>query len=320
MGYYLVVGAAGYVGSRLVRRLLSQGHSVRGVVLNPDEEEVQRLAAEGMVVWTGDITRPETLIGVADGIDYVYNLAARSVLANGMLWKTFVEGNNNLIAACSRARRVRAYVFTSNVAPYGDAGETLIDEDTPVVPACPLGHVMVEAEQAVMELVRQHNFPAMILRVGKIYGPERDFTDAVLNHTLTIFGSGKNFVSHIHIDDLLTVLERVVIDGQPGAVYNVADDEPARLADLYGEIRQRLGMLPPRTYSPARALAAGLDPNVVGMASASVRLSNARLKHDLGIALRYPSYRTWLDEQMHGAQQKVVGMVRVAETQQVAVI
>jgi nucleoside-diphosphate-sugar epimerase len=294
----LVVGAAGYVGSRLARHLLAKGHRVRGLVRDPESAIVQELAAQGMVVWTGDVTRPETLIGVAEGVDYVYNLASGSVLSGGELQKTLVEGNQNLIAACSRARRVRAYVFASNVAPYGDAGDTLVSEDTPVNPCCLLGQLMVEAEQTIMNLVRQHHFPAMILRLGRVYGPGRDFIDTVLNNTLTIFGDGSNYVSRIHIDDLLAVLERVAVDGQRGAVYNVADDDPARMRDFYGEIRERLGMLPPRTYSRHQALLSGIDPTVVEMSAASVRLDNARLKHDLALDLRYPSYRTWLDQQL----------------------
>jgi nucleoside-diphosphate-sugar epimerase len=258
-----------------------------------------------MVVWTGDVTRPDTLVGIADGIDYVYNLTSRSVLSNGALRETLVAGNQHLIAACSRARRVRAYIFTSSGAPYGDAGPELVTEDTGVNPCCPLGQVMMEAEQAVMSLVQQHHFPAMILRLGRIYGPERDLLQGVLNHTATIFGDGDNYVSRIHIDDLLAVLEQMPLRGQPGAVYNIADDEPLRLSDLYHEIWQRFGIAPPQPYSREQALRSGLDPTIVEMSSASVRMSNARLKHDLGVNLRYPSYRAWLDEQFRAAEQDI---------------
>jgi nucleoside-diphosphate-sugar epimerase len=295
MGRVLIAGAAGYVGSRLAEQLIRRGHSVRGLVRDADADVVQRLAGAGMQVWQGDLTQPESLVGVANGIEVVYNLTSRTVLANGALRRLFVDGNRNLIAACSRARTVRSYLFAGNVAPYGDHGDAWVAEDAAVVPGCPLGMVMAEAEQAIMELVRAHHFPAIILRVGAIYGPERDPLDAVLSGTAMLIGDGRNFVSHIHIDDLLLALERMACDGQPGAIYNVCDDEPLRAADLYGELRQRLGMPPARPYAKATALASGLDQSVVGMASASVRLSNRRLKHDLALDLRYPSLRAWLD-------------------------
>jgi nucleoside-diphosphate-sugar epimerase len=306
MARYLIVGAAGYVGSRLAEQLLARGESVRGLVRDPDNEAVERLAGMGMAVWQGDVTQPESLVGVANGVEYVYNLTSRSVLENGSVRRVFVDGNRNLIAACSRARTVRAYVFAGNAAPYGDQGDAWLSEDAPIAPCYPLGDVMIEAEQAIMELVRAHHFPAIILRVGTVYGPERDFVDAVLSGTATLIGDGANFVARIHIDDLLAMLDGVALRGQPGAIYNAADDEPARAAELYGEVRQRLGMVPPRLFSKAGALFSGLDSSVVGMASASARLSNARIKHDLDMTLRYPSFRAWLDQRLAPIEREAV--------------
>ena len=298
MAKYLIAGASGYVGSRLAEHLLAQGHVVRGLVRDSEAETVQQLAARGMTVWKGDVTQPDSLVGIAKGIEYVYNLTACSVLENSWVRRVFVEGNRNLIAACSRARTVRAYIFTSNVAPYGDRGDEWLTEDSQVAPCHPLGRVMVEAEQTILELVRRHHFPAIILRVGTIYGPERDFVDSVLSGTATLIGDGRNFVPHIHIDDLIPILERIPHEGQPGAVYNVVDDEPTRMAEFYGEVHQRLGMVPPQSFSKSIALFSGLDPTVVGMASASTRVSNERLKQELGMTLRYPGFCDWLDERL----------------------
>jgi nucleoside-diphosphate-sugar epimerase len=298
MAYYLIAGASGYVGSRLAERLLSEGHRVRGLVRNPDSPIVERLASRGMCVWTGDVTRPDSLVGIADGVDYVYNLTSRLVIENGSIRRTFVDGNQHLIAACSRSRSVKAYIFTSSVAPYGNAGEALVSEDHPVAPAHAHGAIMAEAEQTIMRAVREHRFPAIILRCGSIYGPGRDPVESVEQGLATLYGDGRNFVAHIHIDDLLDILVACAADGQPGAIYNVGDDEPLRMLELLSEVRQRLGMVPPRAFSPAAALAAGLDPAIVGTLTASVRLDNSRLKHDLRLNLRYPSVRAWLDERL----------------------
>jgi nucleoside-diphosphate-sugar epimerase len=298
MARYLIAGAAGYVGARLAAYLLEQGHSVRGLVRDPDRDIAQRLAGQGMAVWQGDLSQPDSLVGVASGVDYVVNLTARSVLENGSVRQLYVDGNRNLIAACSRSRSVRAYVFTSSIAPYGDQGDHWVDEDTAPAPAYPLGQVMAEAEQAIMELVRQHHFPAMILRIGMIYGPERDPVDAVLSGTTTLIGDGQNFIAPIYVDDLLDAIDRVVRAGLPGAIYNVADDQPLRAIELYGAVRQRLGMVPPRTFSKSTALLSGLDPSVVGMASSSARLSNRRLKETVALNLRFPCFYDWLDTRL----------------------
>jgi nucleoside-diphosphate-sugar epimerase len=307
MAYYLIAGASGFVGSRLAERLLSRGHRVRGLVRTPDSEVVEGLAHQGMSVWTGDLTRPESLVGAADGVDYVLNLTSRLVIENGSVRRTYVDGNQNLIAACSRSRAVRAYLFTSSVAPYGHAGDALVSEDHPVAPSYPLGDVLAEAERTILRVAREHRFPAMILRCASIYGPGRDPVAAVESGVATLYGDGRNYVSHIHLEDLLGILERMPAEGQPGAIYNVGDDEPMRQIELYTEVRQRLGMVPPRTFSPEAALAGGLDPNVVGMLSASVRLDNSRLKHDLALTLRYPSLRTWLDERLPVEESVAVG-------------
>lgn len=307
MAYYLIAGASGYVGSRLAARLLARGHRVRGLVRSPDSDAVEGLAHQGMCVWTGDLTRPDTLAGVADGVDYVLNLTSRLAIENGSVRRTYVEGNQNLIAACSRARSVRAYAFTSGVAPYGSAGDALVGEDHPVAPSYPLGEALAEAERVIMRAAREHRFPAMVLRVAAIYGPGRDPVDAIAAGVATIYGDGRNYVSHIHLDDLLDILERVPAEGQPGCIYNIGDDEPLRLYDLYAEVRERLGMVPPRTFSPQAALAAGLDPSVVGMITASVRLDNRRIKHDLKLALRHPSLRAWLDERLPADAAVAVG-------------
>ena len=298
MGRYLIVGAAGYTGSRLAAHLLSHGHYVRGLVRSTDSDVVQRLAQQGMSVWEGDVTHPESLIGVAHSIEYVYNLTSRMVIENGSVRRVAVEGNQNLIAACSRARTVQAYVFTSNISPYGSRGDAWLTEDEPVSPEYPLGEVMIEAEQTIMELVRQHHFPAIILRVGFIYGPERDFIEAIASNTATMIGDGRNYMSRIHVDDLVPILDRVTQDGQPGALYNVADDAPTRAIDFYSVVRQRLGMVPPRERPADQVLFAGMDPSVVGMSAASVRLSNQRMKEELGIELRYPHFGAWVDEQL----------------------
>lgn len=298
MGRFLIAGAAGYVGARLTARLLAQGHAVRGLVRDLESDTAQRLAALGAVIWQADLTTPEDLEGVAYNIDHVVNLTSRFVLENGSVRRLYVEGNRNLIAACSRSRSVRSYTFTSNTAVYGDHGDAWLTEDTRPAPSHPLAEALAAAELVLLDAAREHGFPAMILRCGTVYGPGRDPVEAVRGGTATLIGDGRNFMNHIQVDDLVALLERVAASGQPGAIYNAVDDEPARAAAFYGEIRRRLGMVPPRVFAREAALHAGIDPSVVGVASSSARASNRRIREELGATLQYPAFQTWLDERL----------------------
>ncbi|WP_322513638.1 NAD-dependent epimerase/dehydratase family protein [Chloroflexus sp.] len=299
MTNYLIAGAAGYIGSRLAARLLAAGHRVRGLVYSAEDPVVERLATRGMAVWIGDLTRPETIDGVTDEIEVVYNLTNRMPIdGSALLRSLYIDGNQHLIAMSVRARTVRAYIWASNVAPYGDHGESWVDEDSPIAPSYPLGTILATAEQTILQAVRAYRFPAIILRMATVYGPDRDPLEAIASGQLTIYGNGRNFVPHIHVDDALEALIRAPDVGQIGAIYNIGDDEPMRLIEIVSEVRRRLGMLPPRTFDPSIGLRAGLDRSVVGALTASVRLSNARMHHDLGIELRYPSLRYWIDERL----------------------
>lgn len=304
MGRFLIAGAAGYVGARLTSQLLAQGHAVRGLVRDLESDAAQRLAARGAVVWQADLTTPEDLEGVAYNIDHVINLTSRFVLENGSVRRLYVEGNRNLIAACSRSRSVRSYTFTSAAAVYGDHGDAWLSEDTPPAPAHPLADALAAAEQVLLDAAREHGFPSIILRCGVVYGPSRDPVEAVRGGTATLIGDGRNFLTHIHVDDLVALLQQVAESGQPGAIYNAVDDEPMRAAALYGEIRRRLGMVPPRVFAREAALRAGIDPSVVGVASSSARASNRRIREELGAELRYPTFQSWLDERLpeHAAE------------------
>lgn len=298
MGRYLIAGAAGYVGSRLADHLLTSGHEVRGLVRTADRDVVQRLAARGMAVWEGDLTDPDSLVGVAHGIEHVFNLTTHTVLDDAQLTQVYVTGNRNLIAACSRSSSMRSYTFAGNVAPYGSCAAEWVTEATPAAPCYPLGDITYSAEQAIMGLVDQLRFPAIVLRIGSIYGPGRDFIAAVGSDTAALIGSGENYLPRVQIDDVIDILARVAEAGRPGAIYNVGDDDPTRAIDFYSTVRARLGMEPPSFVPTAAALSAGIHPSIVGMSAASVRLANERVKSELGIRLRYPSYLTWLNEQL----------------------
>lgn len=313
MGQYLVIGTTGYAGSHLARYLVDQEHYVRGLVRSSESEQAQQLAADGVSIWEGNLCQPETLVGIANDIEYVINLAGCSPLQLSEARHLFLDGNRFLLAACSRVRSVRAYVVASNLSPYGDRGDAWLDEETAIAPNSAWGDLTVEAELALISLLRTYRFPIMLARLGVVYGPNRNYLDRLIHHSALCIGDGLNYVSHIAIDDLVYILDQIAVFGQAGAIYNVGDQQPVRLGEIYRSLADRVGMQAPRFIPKQIALCSGMDPNVIAMSTASTRISNQRLHDEFAISLRYPSIATWFDQHLQSeswqaATEPVLGM------------
>lgn len=304
----LVTGAAGYTGSRLVAMLCAEGHSVRALVRR--QAQAQALRAVGARVVVGDVSNRTHLAGIAANIDVVYHLVGTLAGGTSGMRRVLVEGTRNLIDACTTAGAgnggpLRAFIHVSNAVVYGDGGGAVLTEARSCRPTFPLGSINLLAEEALQNAAAQ-GLPATILRLGAIYGPGRLSSDLIRSGRFRIIGTGRNTVSRIHVDDLLAILLALGTSPRPGELYCVGDEEPCSVDDYYGLLAAHLGVSSPRHLPAWLASARGraraglarlrgrapfVDANVIGLFTADVRLDGTRVRDDLGLSLRYPSYR-----------------------------
>jgi nucleoside-diphosphate-sugar epimerase len=177
--------------------------------------------------------------------------------------------------------------YLSTTAVYGDHHGGWVSEDTPLTPATPRGQARVAAESAWGEL----GLPLHIFRLAGIYGPGRGPFEKVRDGTARrIIKPGQVF-SRIHVDDIAQTLAASMNHPQPGAVYNLCDDDPAPPEDVIAHAAELLGLpLPPAIpYDQA-----DLTPMAHSFYAESKRVRNDRIKQDLGITLLYPTYRQGL--------------------------
>lgn len=303
----LVTGASGYTGTRLVRTLLADGHSVRALVHTPAKAACLR--ALGARVTIGDLANPVSIAGITAGVDVVYHLAGTlNGGADGMR-RVLVAGTCNLIAQCRAAGAgaggpLRALIFTGNAAVYGDGGAPL-DEETPCRPASPLGRLNLAAEEALWQARAAFGLPAIVLRLGAIYGPGRLSSALLREGRFRIIGAGRTYSSRIHVDDLVAVLV-ALRDGAPRSLYCVADEEPCPVVEYYGALAALMDVAPPphipawsararaALRSPVRGFRSSADSSIIGLFTSDQRLDSMRLHRDLDLRLRFPSYREGL--------------------------
>jgi hypothetical protein len=181
--------------------------------------------------------------------------------------------------------------YLSTTGVYGDRGGASVDESAELRPSGARGRRRVAAEQGWFDLWRRSGVPVHIFRLAGIYGPGRSPFDALRAGTAKRIDRPGHVFSRIYVADIAAVLAASIARPQPGAVYNVCDDEPATPADVIAYAAQLLGIAPPPLV-PFEA--AELSPMAQSFWSDNRRVSNALIKRELGVRLCYPDYRAGL--------------------------
>lgn len=262
----------GYTGTRLARALVERGEAV--TVTRRSTEDAQRLANElGVRSVRADLGVPATLHGIVPPEAIVVCLAPPGPDPAGEL--------RALAAAAEGARRM---VYVSSTGVYGPAGGAWVDESWPLAPQSATGAARVAAEAALAAI----EIPSVALRVAGIYGPGRSVVERIRAGGYRIVGDGHAHVSRIHVDDLVATILAAGASSYVGAI-NVADDDPAPSGEVADAIAAKLGVPP-----PPRVPVSEVRAEVAAMLTADRRISNRRLKAELGVTLRYPSWRDGL--------------------------
>ncbi len=182
--------------------------------------------------------------------------------------------------------------YLSTTGVYGDHKGGWVDETAALTPATKRGRARVQTEGEWQALQREHGLPLHIFRLPGIYGPGRGpFAKVRAGTARRIIKQGQVF-SRIHVEDIAQTLLASMRAPNPGAIYNVCDDDPAPPQDVIGYAAHLLGVDPPPAIKFEEA---ELTPMARSFYAESKRVDNTRIKEDLGIALRYPTYKTGLD-------------------------
>lgn len=178
--------------------------------------------------------------------------------------------------------------YLSTVGVYGDHGGAWVDETTEPKPTSNRSRWRLAAERSWLDLAQHTGLRVEIFRLAGIYGPGRGPLEAVRKGTARAIVKPGQIFNRIHVEDIANVLAAAIARPSGHAIYNVSDDEPAPPQDVLAYAATLLGLPPPPTVEFATA---DLTPMARSFYSECKRVSNARVKDALGIALAYPTYR-----------------------------
>jgi nucleoside-diphosphate-sugar epimerase len=265
----------GYTASALARRLAPLGWRLFGT--SRDAANLPGIAAQGVtpLLWPGDDPR-----------------AALAQTTHLLLSAAPDETGDPVIAEfgsdmAQLAPKLEWVGYLSTTGVYGDHDGGWVDEGTALTPATRRGHHRVLAESQWQAL----GLPLHIFRLAGIYGPGRGPFAKVRRGTARRIVKRNQVFSRTHVEDIAQVLLASIDRPNPGAIYNVCDDDPAPPQDVLSYAAELLGTaLPPEEdYETAE-----MTPMARSFYAESKRVRNDRIRDELGVSLLYPSYRDGL--------------------------
>jgi len=276
----LIVGC-GYVGLPLGAKLISLGHEVFGLRRNPATQS--ELKTAGIQPLFGDITKAQTLAKLPREFDWVANCVAASGNAENYR-QIYLEGTKNLIDWLA-PNPPKKFVCAGSTSVYAQNDGSQVKESSVTEPLAETSKILIETEKILRDATAQKKFPAVVLRVAGIYGPERGHGFKLfLKNEAKIEGDGSRFLNMIHREDVIGCIIAALKNGRAGEIYNAVDDEPVSLKNFFEWLAGTLGKYPPPSV-PENSN----ESRKRGVTNK--RVSNRKLKMELGYQFKYPNFR-----------------------------
>jgi nucleoside-diphosphate-sugar epimerase len=293
-----ITGAAGYIGGSVAKRLLAEGHAVRGLLRDPGKADA--LAATGIEPVPGDLDDIELLKSEAASADAVINAAS--------------SDHRPSIDALLQALRGSGKVFihTSGTSVIGDdvqgsrLSENVFDETTPFIvePSKQARHAL---DAAVLQAA-QDKVHSVVLCNSMIYGIGSGLhahsvqiptllQQARRSGVVRVVGSGINRWSNVHIDDVTALYSLALHDAVAGAFYFVENGE-ASFAEIGAAIARRLGLGPVQPWSIDEATQAWGERHARYSLGSNSRVRAVRARRELGWAPQHGPVTDWIDRDM----------------------
>ena len=271
----------GYTAKVLAPLLLSQGFNVIGTTR---AVATQRRDIQGVKLIDFDCPNMEDYIGQATHL--LISIPPASTMGDLVLIK-YAE----LIK--KQAGHLQWIGYLSSTGVYGDHQGRWVDENTPCIAHTPVGLARLKAEQDWISAARINQLPLHIFRLSGIYGPERNVIQRLLaGKEYSLFKEGQVF-SRIHVEDIASTLVASINLPNPLSIYNISDDEPApaHIVDEYAASLMQQDPLPLIAVSDFALSAMEQE-----FYSNNRRVSNLKIKRELHVILKYPTYREGLTQ------------------------
>jgi nucleoside-diphosphate-sugar epimerase len=194
----------------------------------------------------------------------------------------------NLLAALSQGPLPKRFIYISTSGAYGDCGGAWVSETHRLNSQTPRARRRADAERQIRAWAKRYGVHASILRVPGIYAADRLPLEHLRAGMPSIVAAEDSYTNHIHADDLARIVIAALRHGKPNRTYHASDDSNMKLGDYFDAVADAFGLPRPQRITRAEAQRV-LPESRLSFMNESRRLTNARMKKELGVRLRYPT-------------------------------
>ena len=278
----IFIAGCGYIGTRLARIWKEKGAEVTCLVRSPENRDA--LASEGLIAQASSFDDPDALpeLDVAGSI--VYYLVPPP---GGGNMDTRARHFCSALAGSSPPARI---IYISATSVYSEINGGVVIESSETAPVSAMGKRRLDAEKVFMDYGAATGVPVIILRVSGIYGPGRLPLMQISQGQPLLLENAAGPSNRIHADDLALVCLAAAEKGRDGDIFNISDGHPASMTAYFNACADALGMprQPQVTMEEARHV---MSPLMYSYVSESRIVDNSRMIAELGITLRYPTFK-----------------------------
>lgn len=245
-----VFGGAGFIGSRVIRRLLSSGHEV--VTLVRSQQKGAELAQLGAVVKFGDLTNQDDIRKAINGTQIAINLAVPSYKGRvgygrvRTIARDFMVYVQSILDEAKRAGNIPV-IISEGTFIWGDSGDGWHDENSTFKPLG-MGRIGEFSTPYVQKLMEEKHAPVIRLIAAATYGAtgwfEYAMYDLLKKGMYRTFGDGQNVMSFVYIDDVAEAY-RLAVEKLPiGESFAIVDDHPVKMKEFASCLAHAMGKPP----------------------------------------------------------------------------
>ncbi|MEM8943717.1 MAG: NAD-dependent epimerase/dehydratase family protein [Planctomycetota bacterium] len=289
-----LIFGCGYLGERVAKLWLDAGEDVCAVTRS--DSRAERLQTFGLQTLVADVTDPASLTSLPAAETVLFAVGFDRSVGNS-IHEVYADGLKNVLAALPSS--VKLFIYISTTGVYGPASGNWVDETTEPNPQRDGGKASLAAERLLNppppDAGRGELLSSVVLRFAGIYGPDRIPYLAKLRAGEPIAAPSEGWLNLIHVADGA----RIVVEAEKWSttrqlqlpaheIFCVSDGNPVIRGDYYREVARRIGAAPPQFAEPNPSSPAA------ARAASDKRISNAKLRNEIGYEFRYPSYREGL--------------------------